>query len=96
MIIALFNFAIFKFSLEFLGVYFLVGFVDLFSSGALIWLSISVLLVLWLLAICPSSVGVLGGIYQVVGLNMMGKVVVSLLLRFLCPFNFKVECGKFI
>ena len=51
---------------------------DLFNSGALIWLSVSVLLVtFWLLANCPSSVGVLGGSYQVVGSSIMGKVVVS-------------------
>ena len=56
----------------------MVGFVNLFIGEALIWLSNSALLVFlgcWPSA--PSSVGVLDGIYQVVGLNMMGKVVFS-------------------
>ena len=45
MIIILFNFATFGFSLDFVDFLILIGFVDLFNGRALIWLSISVLLV---------------------------------------------------
>ena len=54
----------------------MVGFVNLFIGEALIWLSNSALLLFlgcWPSA--PSSVGVFDGTYQVVGFNMMGKVV---------------------
>ena len=50
--------------------------------GILTWLSNSAVLVFlgcWPYA--PSSVGVLGGIYQVVGFNMMGKVVLSFVVE---------------
>ena len=57
------------------------GFVDLFIGEALTWLSNSAVLVFLVWPSAPSSVGVLGGIYQVVGLNMMGKVVFSFVVE---------------
>ena len=65
--------------------------------GILTWLSNSAVLVFlgcWPYA--PSSVGVLGGIYQVVGFNMMGKVVLSFVVEVPMSLYLKVACGEFI
>ena len=60
----------------------MVAFGKFLLLGILTWLSNSavlVFLVCWPYA--PSSVGVSGSVYQVVGFNMVGKVVLSFVVE---------------